>query len=151
MTEERTAYDGSTGPDAEHTRPAGVGDATVAAVGKVSEALECAERARGRLYDLHQLIGHADLLLGEAVDMLRDSGHEDHATRIEDEVIGRNVIAGRWTFQMVEDFDDNYWSVFRDEEKKVRDALQDGKRHVFESEMKERRRTHGKPGHSSRP
>ena len=138
-------------PDADHRRPENADDDTVAAVGKVSEALECVERARGHLYDLHQLIGHADLLLDEAVDKLRDSGHEEHATRLEKEVIGRNVIAGRWTFQIVEDFDDNYWSVFRDEERRVRDALQDGKRHVFESEMKERRRTHGRPGHSSRP
>lgn len=139
------------GPDAEHRRPDNSDDDTIAAVGKVSEALECVERARGHLYDLHQLIGHADLLLGEAAEKLRASGHDEHATRLEDEVIGRNVIAGRWTFQVVEDFDDNYWSVFRDEERKIRDALQDGKRHVFESEMKERRRTHGKPGHSSRP
>jgi hypothetical protein len=120
-------------------------------VGKLSEALECVERARGHLYDMHQLIGHADLLLGEAADKLRASGHGEHSRRLEDELVGRNVITGRWTFQIVEEFDDNYWSVFRAEEKRVRDALQDGKRHVFESEMKERRRTHGKPGHSSRP
>lgn len=138
-------------PDADHRRPDGADDKTIAAVGKVSEALECIERARGHLYELHQLIGHADLLLGEAVGGLHESGHPDHAERLEREVLGRNVISGRWTFQIVEDFDDNYWSVFRAEERRVRDALQDGKRHVFESEMKERRRTHGRPGHSSRP
>jgi hypothetical protein len=58
---------------------------------------------------------------------------------------------GRWTFQIVEDFDDNYWSVFRDHERRVREELQHGHRHVFEAQMKERRRTHGKPGHESRP
>jgi hypothetical protein len=31
----------------------------------------------------------------------------------------------------------------------VRDELQDGKRHIFEAEMKETRRTHGKPGHEA--
>ncbi|MGA9872475.1 MAG: hypothetical protein WBQ44_15215 [Rhodococcus sp. (in: high G+C Gram-positive bacteria)] len=139
------------GPDPDHLRPEGVDDDTIAAVGKVSEALECVERARGHLYELHQLIGHADLMLDEAVEGLRSSGHTEHAERLEKELLGRNVIAGRWTFQIVEDFDDNYWSVFRDEDRRIREALQDGKRHVFESEMKERRRTHGQPGHDSRP
>ncbi len=79
-------------------RPEGLDDATVEAVGKVSEALECVERARGELYSFHQLIGHADLLLGEACD-----------------------------------------------------ELQGRERHVFEEEMKERRRTDGRRGHERRP
>jgi hypothetical protein len=135
----------------EHDRPNGMDDATVEAVGAVSEALECVERARGELYSFHQLMGHADLLLGEACDKLRGAGHGEVAERLEAEVVGRNVLYGRWTFQMVEDFDDNYWSVFRENERRVRDELQHGRRHVFEAEMKERRRTHGKQGHESRP
>jgi hypothetical protein len=126
-------------------------DATVEAVGAVSEALECVERARGQLYSFHQLIGHADLLLGEACDKLRAAGHDAVADRLETEIVGRNVLYGRWTFQIVEDFDDNYWSVFREHERRVREELQQGYRHVFEAEMKERRRTRGKRGHESRP
>jgi hypothetical protein len=132
-------------------RPESIADETVEAVGKVSEALECVERARGDLYSFHQLMGHADLLLGEACDKLRGAGHDDVADRLETEVVGRNVLSGRWTFQIVEEFDDNYWTVFRDHERRVRDELQGGVRHVFEADMKERRRTHGKPGHERRP
>jgi hypothetical protein len=132
-------------------RPDGMDDATVEAVGSVSEALEFVERARGHLYSFHQLMGHADLQLGEACDKLREAGHEAVADRLESEVVGRNVLNGRWTFQIVEEFDDNYWSVFRDHERRVRDELQQGVRHVFEAEMKERRRTKGKAGHESRP
>ena len=135
----------------EDRRPEGVDDATVKAVGAVSEALECVERARGELYSFHQLMGHADLLLGEACDKLREAGHQAVADRLEKEVVGRNVLNGRWTFQIVEEFDDNYWSVFRDHERRVRDELQQGVRHVFEAEMKERRRTHGNAGHERRP
>jgi hypothetical protein len=136
----------------QRRRPDGADDATVEAVGAVSEALECVERARGALYSFHQLIGHADLLMGEACDKLRDAGHRTIAERLESEIVGRNVLYGRWTFQIVEDFDDNYWVVpFRDHERRVRDELQGGVRHVFEAEMKERRRTHGRPGHESRP
>lgn len=135
----------------QHARPEGMDDTTVEAVGAVSEALECVERARGELYSFHQLMGHADLLLGNACDKLREAGHAEIADRLEAEVVGRNVLYGRWTFQIVEDFDDNYWSVFREHERRVRDELQQGVRHVFEAEMKERRRTHGKRGHESRP
>jgi hypothetical protein len=141
----------STSTADERGRPDGVDDNTVEAVGKVSEALECVERARGDLYSFHQLMGHADLLLGEACDKLRDAGHAEIADRLETEIVGRNVLYGRWTFQIVEDFDDNYWSAFRDEERRVRDELQRGRRHVFEAEMKERRRSHGKAGHERRP
>jgi len=135
----------------KRVRPDAMDDATVEAVGAVSEALECVERARGELYSFHQLMGHADLLLGEACDRLRAAGHDAVAERLETEVIGRNVVHGRWTFQIVEDLDDNYWSVFREHERRVRDELQRGVRHVFEAEMKERRRSHGKPGHERRP
>jgi hypothetical protein len=85
----------------KHLRPDGVDDATVEAVGAVSEALEYVERARGELYAFHQLMGHADLLLGEACDKLRDAGHAEMADRLEEEVVGRNVLYGRWTFQIV--------------------------------------------------
>ena len=135
----------------QRSRPDGVTDATVEAAGAVSEALECVERARGELYSFHQLMGHADLLLGKACDKLRDAGHCDAARRLRTEVVGRNVLYGRWTFQIVEEFDDNYWSVFREHERRVRDELQGGVRHLFEAEMKERRRTRGEAGHERRP
>ncbi|MER6592870.1 hypothetical protein ABT214_13645 [Micromonospora purpureochromogenes] len=139
------------GPDRQHRRPDGVTDETVAALGKLSEALETVERARGHLYSLHQLIGHADLMLDDAIAQLRAAGHEDLAERVRTELLGRNVIAGRWTFQIVEDFDDNYYAVFRELDRAARDQLVDGRRHLYEAEMKERRRTRGRPGHEARP
>jgi len=139
------------GPDHAHERPEGVDDATVEAVGKVSEALEVLENARGNLYAFHRLTGTADLALGEAVDMLRASGHNEQADMLDREIVGRNVIAGRWTFQIVEDYDDNYYDAFKDAERQVREALVGGKRHLFEAEMKEDRRSHGRPHHEARP
>ncbi|MDJ0392138.1 hypothetical protein QMK17_02170 [Rhodococcus sp. G-MC3] len=138
-------------PSPEHRRPDGLDSATVAAVGKVSEALETIERARGHLYSFHQLMGHADLQLGDAVDALRDAGCGEQGDRLAHEMIGRNAIDGRWSFQIVEEFDDLYWSEFRHQEKCVREELQGGRRHLFEAEMKESRRTHGKPGHEATP
>jgi hypothetical protein len=138
-------------PDDAHTRPDGVDDATVEALGKLSEALEVVEHARGLLYGFHRLTGTADFTLGEAVDKLRDAGQNELADRIERELVGRNVLAGRWTFQVVEDYDDNYYSLFRELERDARDRLAGGRRHIFESELKEQRRTRGEPGHESRP
>ena len=138
-------------PDDPHLRPDGASDATVAAVGKVTEALEWVERARGHLYDFHQMMGHADLLLGDAADALADAGHDDIAGDLREQLVGRNALEGRWSFQIVEEFDDGYWADARAAERSVRDALLAGRRHVFESEMKEERRTHGRRHHEARP
>lgn len=127
------------------------GDDTVDAVGKVTEALEYVERARGHLYSFHQLIGHADLVLGEACEALRDAGHAQAAERLRTDMVGRNVLDGRWTFQVVEEFDDAYWSRFREHERQTRDELLGGARHLHEERMKEQRRTHGRKGHEARP
>lgn len=141
----------TTAEDGLDRRPEGVDDGTVEAVGKLSEALETVERARGALYTFHQLMGHADLQVGEAAGLLRAAGHAQVAERLETELVGRNVLPGRWTFQIVEPFDDNYWSVFRELERAVRAELMGGVRHVFEAEMKQARRTEGRPGHEATP
>lgn len=128
----------------ESSQPA---PATVAAVGKVSEALETVERARGHLYAFHQLTGSADLALDDAVRLLREAGHPALADRISTELIGLNVLPDRWTFQIVEEYDDGYYRTFTTLERDVRAALTDGRRHLEEEAMKRRRRTAGRPGH----
>jgi hypothetical protein len=131
--------------------PEGVSDATVEALGRLSEALETCERARGHLYSFHQLTGSADMQLGEAVAALRGAGHNDIADRIDQELVGRNVMQGRWTFQIVEEYDDSYWSMFRELEKAARTALVGGTRHLYEARMKESERSAGRPGHEAQP
>src|SRR4051794_26019265 len=138
-------------PDPDHRTPPDVGDETVAALGKLSEALETCERARGHLYELHQLTGSADIQLGEAVRALREAGHDVVADRLDTELVGRNVVAGRWTFQLLEEYDDGYWSLFRELEKDARDDLAGGARHLFEARLKESERSAGRPGHDATP
>jgi hypothetical protein len=137
--------------DPRHERPEGTSDETVEAAGKVSEALEWIERARGRLYDFHQMIGRADFLLGDSAEQLDEEGHGELAELLRKEVIGRNVLEGRWTFQIVEEFDDLYYAAVQKAEEKVRTELMDGRRHVYESELKEKRRSHGVRGHEAGP
>ncbi|MEU1486615.1 hypothetical protein [Streptomyces sp. NPDC005752] len=142
---------GPSGPDEEHVRPSGTGDTTVEALGALTEALEKVERARGQLYGFHQLTGGADLTLDRAVELLRMGGHAEQADLVEREILGRNVVPGRWTFQLVEAYDDTYYRPFVAVEKQVRQELVGGRRHVYEAEMKEARRTHGHPDHTQRP
>ena len=138
-------------PLPEHQRPEGVSDATIEALGKLSEALEAVEVARGHLYAFHRRSGTADLTLGEAVDLLRKAGHTDLADKIDRELVGRNVLQGRWTFQIVEEYDDTYWTEFRSLEREAREELVEGRRHLFEAEMKERERTAGDRHHTAVP
>src|SRR3954454_5046751 len=77
--------------DDRYRRPDGVDDETVAAVGAVTEAIEWLERARGHLYDFHQLVGHADELLGDAAEQLRAAQRGEQADTVEREAVGRNV------------------------------------------------------------
>src|SRR4051812_41104190 len=103
-------------------------DEAVEAAGAITEALETLERARGHLYSFHQLVGAADLKLNEAVEHLRAAGSGELADRIQAELIGRDVLEGRWTFEIVEEFDDGYYRAFREHERAVRDELTGGRR-----------------------
>ncbi|MFD3558001.1 hypothetical protein ACFWWA_38800 [Streptomyces goshikiensis] len=69
----------------------GVDEKTVRALGALSKA-----------YGFHQLTGTADFELGDAVRLLREAGREEQADRVEREILGRNVILGHWTLQIVE-------------------------------------------------
>jgi hypothetical protein len=139
-------------PDEAHTRPDGVDDLTVEALGNISEALEAIEIARGHLYTFHRLSGTADFTLGKGVQQLREAGHTDLADRFERELVGRNVLEGRWTFQIMEEYDDGYYALFKDLERSAREQLVGGRRHLYEAELKEDRRTHdGREGHEARP
>lgn len=138
-------------PAPDHLPPSGVDDATVEAVGGVTAALEVVEQARGMLYAFHRLTGRADNELAEALDKLEEAGHRELADEVRADLVGLNVLQGRWTFQVVEDYDDGYWARFRGWEKTVRDRLLGGRRHVYEAGLKEANRTPGRDGHEARP
>jgi hypothetical protein len=133
------------------TTPEGVDDATVEALGKLSEALETCERARGHLYTFHQLTGSSDIQLQGAVDALREAGQTELADRIDRELVGRNVLPGHWTFQIMEEYDDTYWSLFRELERTAREQLAGGVRHLYEARLKQSERSAGREGHSAHP
>ncbi|NGY60590.1 hypothetical protein G7043_16805 [Lentzea sp. NEAU-D13] len=114
-------------------------DQTSEALGKLSKALETVEQARGHLYAFHQLTGTADFLLDDAIAALREAGHHEHAGRVLRELVGRNVLPGKWTFEIVEQYDDTYYDVFRDVERSARDDLGGSRRHEHEARLKRER------------
>ena len=152
MTDAPTDSTDSTDPrlDPDVLEKEDLDEATVAAVGKLSEAMETIERARGHLFTFHQLTGTADFQVGDAVDMLREAGHEELATTLARELLGRNVLPGRWTFQVVEDYEETYYEPFRRFEKQSRE-LTNGHHHLYEAHLKQDRRTPGEPAHEVSP
>ncbi|WP_068266501.1 hypothetical protein [Janibacter limosus] len=129
--------------DEAHRRPAGVDDQTVRAIGKLSEALEVVEEARGHLYAFHRRCGTADLTLQEAVRLLREAGHTTIADDLQADLVGRNVLPDRWTYRILEEYEETYYEPFRAAEAAARDTLVDGKRHLHEAEMKLEERRDG--------
>jgi hypothetical protein len=96
-------------------------------------------------------MGHADFLFGDAADLLRSAGLDSSAARVDDEVVGLNVLDGRWTFQVVEEFDEGYYRTVGRLVRDLEAEHADGRRHLLERQLKERRRTAGRPGHERLP
>ncbi|TDC56705.1 hypothetical protein E1212_01710 [Jiangella ureilytica] len=124
--------------------------ATVVAVGELTEALETTEVARGHLFAFHQLTGSADFKLESAIEKLEEAGHGEFAARLRRELLGRNVLPGRWTFQVVEDYEETYYEPFKALERAGRDLV-GGRPHLYEADLKRRRRSAGEPGHEATP
>jgi hypothetical protein len=138
MTSLEARFGSAKHPERPSARPrtAGLDDATVAALGRLSEALEVVENARGHLYEFHRMSGMADLTLQEATKDLRAAGHADLADEVELVLVGRDVVPGHWTFELVEAYDAQYWTVFRAVEQEARNRFAGGVPHVYEAEMK---------------
>jgi hypothetical protein len=109
------AFGSARRPDGGRPRtiPDGVKPELVEALGELSEAFEVVENARGHLYAFHRLCGTADLTLQRAVEKLRDAGEARLADDVDQVLVGRNVIADSWSYELIEDYDANYWYVFR--------------------------------------
>lgn len=137
--------------DDAHRRPEGVTDETVEALGKLSAALDHVEEARGYLYAFHRRMGSAESTLEEAHELIETAGLVDLAEELDREVLGRNPLPGMWSFQMVEAFDDDYYDTVMGLHQRALDDHAGGKRHLFEAEMKELRRTPRRQGHEKTP
>jgi hypothetical protein len=119
-----------------HPVPDGVDEETVSALGELSAAFEVVEEARGHLYAFHRRSGTADLQLQEALEHLRRAGHRALADEIDEVLVGRDVVPGMWTFQIVEAYDRTYRDVWRAAVEKAERVVGGGVPHLAESGMK---------------
>ena len=83
--------------------------------------------------------------------LLRKAGHTDIADAMDRDVLRQNPLPGMWSFQMVDAFDDGFYTRTKGLHQRALDELMNGQRHVFEAEMKELRRTRGREGHEPTP
>jgi hypothetical protein len=129
-----------------HPVPEGVSDETVAALGELSAAFEVVEEARGHLYAFHRRSGKADLELQQALDHLRRAGHRALADEIDEVLVGRDVLPGLWTYQLVETYDRGYYEVWQAAVEKAERVAGRSVPHLAESGMKVQEQSGNRPG-----
>ncbi|ELY52911.1 hypothetical protein [Natronolimnohabitans innermongolicus] len=133
MAIDDTPTDGSAGPIVELT------GTECDALHEVELALEWLQRAQGQLLAVHHATGHGMDHLREAEDLLRDAGRDDLADDIRDGLLPRGVVDDdRWSYDVVEDFQENLLADSRALERRVRHELADGERHVRERRQERR-------------
>lgn len=112
------------------------------AMDAVEVAAEWVERAFGSMLDAHHQMGRAHLLLLEAADAMEAVGRADHAERIR-QVAASDVMPGRWTYRMVDEFRAMLLEPVRAMEEGVRSDVTGGIRHVYEMDLRRRTIEHG--------
>lgn len=114
-------------------------DAEREALHEVELGLEWLQRAQGHLIEFHHATGHGMDHLDRAESMLRESGHVALADDLETTVLPHGVVDGdRWSYDVLESFQDTIHTEIRRFEKQVRQELADGTRHVRERRQERR-------------
>ncbi len=120
--------------DGDGTDPAAdLSDAECEALHSVELGVEWLHRAHGDLVGFHHKTGHAMDHLAEAESQLRACGHTELADALRDECLPRGVIdEDRWSYDVLESYQREFLSDLTAFERRVRDAIADGQRHVAE-------------------
>jgi hypothetical protein len=110
------------------------------ALHEVELGVEHLHRAHGHLVSFHHSTGRAMDHLAAAEETLREAGHESLADDLRDEYLPRGVVpapdgdptAGRWSYDLLECFQDAFLADIVDFGGRVREEVADGRRHVTE-------------------
>lgn len=103
------------------------------ALHSVTLGMEWLHRAHGHLLAFHHNVGHAMDHFATAEEHLREAGYTDLADAIRIEYLPRGVVdEDRWSYDVVEDFQDGVLADMDAFETTVRERLADGERHVAE-------------------
>ena len=108
-------------------------EAELEALHEVELGLEWVQRAQGCLLEFHHATGHGMDHLAEAELLLRQHGHDALADTIRDDLLPHGVVDDdRWSYDVVENFQETLLAETTQLEERVRKALAGGERHVRE-------------------
>jgi len=120
-------------------------EAELTALHRAELGVEWLRRAHGNLVEVHHATGHAMDHLYEAEATLRDCGHTALADELRDELLPSGAVEDRWTYDLLEAFESGILADVTDYERRVREQLADGERHITErrQEREWKRRAEG--------
>lgn len=110
---------------------------TVDALHELQLARENIYRAYGTLLSFHHRIGRAMNRYNNAIEQLEEAGHADLAEQELMEPVSLGVIDDRWTWSLVEEFQDGFLDATLTAEARVRDELANGDRHIYEQHLEQ--------------
>ena len=121
--------------DGESTEP--LTETEREALHAVQLGVEHVDRAHGHLLGFHHHVGRGMDRFDEAEALLRAEGHTAFADRLRDELLPAGVVGDRWSYELVEAFDDGMRTDVGEFDSALRTALVDGRRHVDERRQQE--------------
>jgi hypothetical protein len=104
----------------------------VDALHSVELGLEWLRRAHGNLIEFHHATGHAMDHLADAEPVLRACGYDDLADRLRADLLPRGAVDERWTYDLLETFEDGLLADVEAYERQARDTIADGSSHIAE-------------------
>ena len=120
-----------------HPVPDGVDDARWPPSVSCRPRSRCSRRPAGTCTRSTAAQGQADLELQQALEHLREAGHRALADEIDQVLVGRDVVPGPWTYQIVESYDRTYYDIWKAAPRSpMAERLADGTPHLAESSMK---------------
>ncbi|MFC4542927.1 hypothetical protein ACFO5R_13445 [Halosolutus amylolyticus] len=110
-----------------------IAETELEALHEVELALEWVQRAQGSLIEFHHATGHGMDHLAEAEDLLRESDHDELADAIRTDLLPHGVVdEDRWSYDVLENFQETLLAETTRLERRVRRDLADGERHLRE-------------------
>jgi hypothetical protein len=115
--------------------PTDLDGAERAALHDLQLGIEHLHRGYGHLVAFHHQVGRGMDRLDDAREKLRGAGHDAWADVLRDDLLPAGAVDGRWTYEIVESFADEFLASAAEFEASVREELADGRRHVTERQQ----------------
>ena len=105
------------------------------ALHSVELGMELLRRAHGDLVGVHHKTGRAMDHFARAEGQLRACGYEGLADAVRDRCLPRGAVDDRWTYDLLESFEEGFLAEIADVEEHTREVVADGRRHVAERQQ----------------